>query len=273
MNVLIVDDQPEVVQGMVSGVNWQLLLIDRVFLAYSVKEAKKIFEKETIDILLCDIEMPPTNGFELLRWAQERQPDIASIFLSAHAEFEYAQEAVKLGSFDYILQPAPYEEIEAAVSSAIVKIKKTEKLKQYMRENRQKGEFSAEPEHEASQDRMPVQKAIDYIRSHLDKELSRTEIAEAVFLNPEYLSHVFRKKTGKSLSEFIIAEKMQVAQSLLAQTNTQISSVASQVGYSNFSYFSQVFKKHTGISPMEYRARQQAAKTGFQAETEAAQRL
>lgn len=256
MNVLIVDDQPEVVQGMVSGVNWKLLKIDRVFLAYSVKEAKIIFEKETVDILLCDIEMPPTNGFELLRWVQERQPDIACIFLSAHAEFEYAQEAVKLGSFDYILQPAPYEEIEEAVSSAMGKIQKNEKLQQYLLENEKADNETKLPNR--PEDHMPVQKAIDYIRTHLDRELSRTEIAEAVFLNPEYLSHVFRKKTGKSLSEFIIAEKMQLAQSLLAGTNTQISAVASQVGYSNFSYFSQVFKKFSGVSPMEYRANRQA---------------
>lgn len=207
MNVLIVDDQPEVVQGMVSGVNWKQLGIDRVFLAYSVKEAKGIFENETVDILLCDIEMPPTNGFELLRWIQQRQPEIASIFLSAHAEFEYAQEAVKLGSFDYILQPAPYEEIEEAVSSAIGRVQKNERLARFMVENNQKEEAAESKLPPDSGERMPVQLAIDYIRAHLDRELNRTEIAEAVYLNPEYLSHVFRKKTGKSLSEFIISEK------------------------------------------------------------------
>ena len=115
MNVLIVDDQPEVVESMVTGVNWKKIPVEQVFTAYSVKEAQSVFERERIDVLLCDIEMPPTNGFALLRWAQERFSGVVCIFLSAHAEFEYAQEAVKLGSFDYILQPAPYAEIEAAV--------------------------------------------------------------------------------------------------------------------------------------------------------------
>ena len=114
MNVLIVDDQPEVVESMVTGVNWKKIPVEQVFTAYSVKEAQSVFERERIDVLLCDIEMPPTNGFALLRWAQERFSGVVCIFLSAHAEFEYAQEAVKLGSFDYILQPAPYAEIEAA---------------------------------------------------------------------------------------------------------------------------------------------------------------
>lgn len=118
MNVLIVDDQPEVVESMVTGVNWKKIPVEQVFTAYSVKEAQSVFERERIDVLLCDIEMPPTNGFALLRWAQERFSGVVCIFLSAHAEFEYAQEAVKLGSFDYILQPAPYAEIEAAVERA-----------------------------------------------------------------------------------------------------------------------------------------------------------
>mgnify|MGYP000798381269 CR=1 FL=1 len=110
MNVLIVDDQPEVVESMAAGVNWTRLGAENVFTAYSVKEAQGVFERDRIDILLCDIEMPPTNGFALLRWVQERFSGVVCIFLTAHAEFEYAQEAVKLGSFDYILQPAPYAE-------------------------------------------------------------------------------------------------------------------------------------------------------------------
>ena len=85
MNVLIVDDQPEVVESMVTGVNWKEIPVEQVFTAYSVKEAQSVFERERIDVLLCDIEMPPTNGFALLRWAQERFSGLVCIFLSAHA--------------------------------------------------------------------------------------------------------------------------------------------------------------------------------------------
>ena len=55
-----------------TGVNWKKIPVEQVFTAYSVKEAQSVFERERIDVLLCDIEMPPTNGFALLRWAQER---------------------------------------------------------------------------------------------------------------------------------------------------------------------------------------------------------
>ncbi len=255
MNILIVDDQPEVVSGVISGVNWKHLNIDGVFHAYSVKDAKLVFEEEEIDILLCDIEMPPTDGFALLRWAKERKPDIASIFLSAHAEFSYAQEAVKLGSFDYILQPAPYDEIEAAIANAILRVRESETLKRYYDyEN-----FRGEDDLSQSEDlRSPLQRAMDYIKRNINRDLTRTEIAEAIFLSPEYLSRLFTKETGHSLSDYILTERMRAAQSLLADTNIQVSIIASKVGYTNFSYFSQVFKKHTGLSPLEYRMKKRS---------------
>ena len=50
MNVLIVDDQPEVVESMVTGVNWEKIPVEQVFTAYSVKEAQSVFERERIDV-------------------------------------------------------------------------------------------------------------------------------------------------------------------------------------------------------------------------------
>ena len=52
-----------------------------------------------VDILLCDIEMPGENGLGLLRWVREQEKEIECIFLTCHAKFAYAQEAIILGSF------------------------------------------------------------------------------------------------------------------------------------------------------------------------------
>lgn len=196
MNVLIVDDQPEVVESMVTGVNWEKIPVEQVFTAYSVKEAQSVFERERIDVLLCDIEMPPTNGFALLRWAQERFSGLVCIFLSAHAEFEYAQEAVKLGSFDYILQPAPYAEIEAAVERAAGKVREAENQRRYNAYAKYRGEDESAEKEPDKTEQTPIQRAMTYIRRNIDKDLSRAEIADAIYLNPEYLSRLFKKETG-----------------------------------------------------------------------------
>ena len=258
MNVLIVDDQPEVAESMRSGVNWKNVGVEQVFTAYSVKEAQSVFEQNRIDILLCDIEMPPTNGFVLVRWVQERFSGVVSIFLTAHAEFGYAQEAVKLGSFDYILQPAPYAEIEAAVERAAGKVREAENQRRYNAYVAYRGADDEEHDEEAAH--TPVHRAMDYIRRNIDKDLSRADIAEAIYLNPEYLSRLFKRETGSSLNDYIVTEKMRAAQSLLGDTNIPVSIIASKVGYSNFSYFSQVFKKYTGLSPVEYRTAKRRSK-------------
>lgn len=127
MNVLVVDDQKEVVAGLLEGLHWKGLAIDSVYPAYSAQEARTVFSNYSIDILLCDIEMPQENGLSLLRWVVEYYPQTECIFLTSHAEFVYAQEAISLGSFDYILQPARYEEIESSIRRVQLKLLKSRK--------------------------------------------------------------------------------------------------------------------------------------------------
>ena len=104
MNVLAVDDQINVLNGLMVGVQWKKLGIDQVYKAGNAAEAKRILRACTVDILLSDIEMPGESGLQLLEWVRNEQMDIACIFLTAHADFGYAKTAMRLDSVDYILQ-------------------------------------------------------------------------------------------------------------------------------------------------------------------------
>ncbi|WP_028973695.1 response regulator transcription factor [Spirochaeta cellobiosiphila] len=119
MVTLVVDDQISVVSGIFCGVNWSRIGIHKVYKALNALEARAIICKTKIDILLCDIEMPKESGLDLYRWILEQHLDITCILLTAHADFLYAQKALKLNVFDYLLQPAPYEEIEEVLSRAV----------------------------------------------------------------------------------------------------------------------------------------------------------
>jgi two-component system response regulator YesN len=96
-------------------------------------------------------------------------------------------------------------------------------------------------------------KVCQYIDEHMEEELSREELAASVFLNPAYLSRLFKKETGLSISEYSLKVRMDKAMKLLAETNDKISYVAEQTGYSHFSFFAKMFKKYSGLSPQEYR--------------------
>lgn len=132
MNVLIIDDQPDVVEGIRQGVNWRFLEIEHVFQAYNSEEARRIIEQKEVQVMLCDIEMPNGSGLELFEWVCMHYPDIKCIFLTAHADFSYAQKALKLGGFDYLVQPAPYELIENALQRALLQLKKEKEQRQVL---------------------------------------------------------------------------------------------------------------------------------------------
>lgn len=131
MNVLIIDDQPDVVAGIHSGINWDALSIRQVFCANDIIRAREILSNNSVDIMLCDIEMPLGSGLELYEWVAEHFPEIKCIFLTSHEDFSYAQKALQLGGFDYLIQPAPYSAIEVSIQKAVLQIQKEKKEKFY----------------------------------------------------------------------------------------------------------------------------------------------
>ena len=85
MKILVVDDQPDVVAGILDGVNWRALHVEKAYSALSAAEAKDLLLREKIDILLCDIEMPGESGLSLVAWLQKQGRETKCIFLTAHA--------------------------------------------------------------------------------------------------------------------------------------------------------------------------------------------
>lgn len=524
-SLLIVDDEVHAVKGIEAAIDWETLQITSRYTAHNIRQAKEIYDNHPIDIMLCDIEMPQGSGLELLTWVREHHPKTESVFLTCHADFEYAKQAMQLGSLDYILKPIPYADLEKVIIKAMDKINANSELTQFSRYGqywfqqqpllteqfwldivnqtipsnelairnvaahrnlpyledvhylpvlisiqrwhkslsirdekimefalrnaanesilehgklghliqRGKGRLVAlifveageergaagikavcssyieacnkyfycdlscyvakpVPAYELSamldklsalesdnvaldnkvfmlEDRLPsshalhrpnmsvwvvlledgktdkliseitayldnqiradcldakqfhqfhqdllqmvysifqskgirahqllndsvslelsrqatrsvmdmlvwikhilrksveyakaieetqtvVERVIAYINLHKDRELSREEIASHVFLNPDYLTRIFKKETGLGIAEYMLRERLNVAKDLLLLTEMSISEIASHVGYSNFSHFSRIFKKHTGKNPMDYR--------------------
>lgn len=129
MKLLIVDDIPSVVEGMYVGILWENLGFQEVFTAYNALEAKSVLRRTTIDVMLCDIQMPVESGLELYQWTQHQGMEIRTIFLTSHAEFEYVSRVLKMGGFDYIVQPASYADIYSSVQRAVRDIENDKRRK------------------------------------------------------------------------------------------------------------------------------------------------
>jgi len=106
----------------------------------------------------------------------------------------------------------------------------------------------------------PVQKAIMHIDVNLDSELNLKLLAGIQNMNASYLSALFKKETGQTLTDFINQKRIRQAEQLLAATKLQVQTVAQHCGISDVNYFSKLFKKYTGRTPNEYRKEEQRAR-------------
>ena len=93
-----------------------------------------------------------------------------------------------------------------------------------------------------------------YLRSHLAEDLSLTDVAALFFLNPAYLSRLFKAKTGMTFSDYLAELRISCAKDLLNNTSNSILVIAQSVGYQEANSFSRLFKKHTGVSPQKFRS-------------------
>lgn len=257
MNLLLVNDEELTAETMKSDIPWEKYGIDQVFTAYSAESGRENIENNHIDIMLCDIEMPGENGISLLRWARENKKEIECIFLTCHATFEYAREAIELGCQDYLLIPAKYEKIGATVLKVVKRIRQQQEEKRYQEYGKivfqEKMEQATENCGQKKDARRLVQDMVSYIMKNLsNEELSVNEIADKFYLHPVYINRIFKKEKETSISQFIIGERMKMAADILKTGKIGANAAAEQVGYKSYSNFNITFKKYYGCTPSQF---------------------
>ncbi|MFH0070864.1 response regulator, partial [Peribacillus sp. NPDC056705] len=126
--VLLVDDEELDLEGMRRFIPWSELGMEVKGSVNNALTACEIMEKEAIDILVSDVNMPYMSGLELARMALERKPNIRIIFVSGYQEFSYVQQALSLNAYSYVLKPMNDSEL----ISSLLKVKRDldEEMKQ-----------------------------------------------------------------------------------------------------------------------------------------------
>lgn len=99
----------------------------------------------------------------------------------------------------------------------------------------------------------PVVLCLDYIYENLHKKLSLENLAEITGLSPSYLSRLFRKEVGSTISEYITQKRIETAENMLKYSDYSCVDISNYLCFSSESYFIYVFKKYTGYTPKIYR--------------------
>ncbi len=108
-------------------------------------------------------------------------------------------------------------------------------------------------EHCEHENDLVIEQVNKHIRDNLGGDLSLSKIAETVHFNPSYLSRFYKQTSGQNISDYINAEKYKKARELLNQTPLKVNEIAAKLGFENVSYFISFFKKHSALTPQEFR--------------------
>ena len=404
MRIAIVDDEPKIRRGLhacIEGMRdeWRV-----TGTAEDGESALRLLEREPPDVLLLDMNMPGMDGPALLERVSADYPSVRCIVVSGHAEFHFAQNAMRYGALDYVLKPIQPEKVEEALRKAYESIRRErsreeeqryvegsrrelrEKLLQDllfgaapMREEEARGkaeklelellprfvvftlrvalgssergaetasgllcelkpkaqaaleasgggfalpdgadglalvlrlgakpaedeariaaamrQFASlgrgglelrvgagrpcealtetarsyaeaaavrnaprgeEPPRDESGYSLVVRGAIRYMREHYPRNIKLSDIADSVYVHANYLSELFKKQTGENVIDFLTDVRVEAAKRLIVRNEYKIYMVADSVGFKEPRYFSQVFKKKTGLTPAEYRTK------------------
>lgn len=106
----------------------------------------------------------------------------------------------------------------------------------------------------------PIVACKEYIFTHMYEDIPLQKLSELTRLNRNYLSHLFRKETGMTISQYIQNERVEEAKRLLELTDESLSTIASKLNFYDQTHFSKIFKKHANITPKQYRDRKAADK-------------
>lgn len=129
MKLMLVDDEIYIVRALQKNINWNQIGIDNLFIAFNVEKAQEILEKEEIDIVVTDIEMPRKSGLELLEWMKKRGYEGKVICLTCHDEFEYIQRAMQLHASDYVLKPVDFQKFTEIVEKTVKEAREEKRQK------------------------------------------------------------------------------------------------------------------------------------------------
>jgi signal transduction histidine kinase/AraC-like DNA-binding protein/DNA-binding response OmpR family regulator len=231
--ILIVDDDPqacELYRGMVA----------KGLPGYPIRTASDgitalaAMAEAPPSLVILDLMMPEMDGFEVLDWMRANQ--------------QTRQVPVLI------------------LSGRMLTLEDIKRLERHARATFQSKDILSETETTAAlhrllfdTDTLPphtsalVKRAVAYFQQNYSRNLSREEIAGAIGVSKNYLSHIFRQELGLSPWDYLNRYRIKQAKDLLSHTSDSVTEVALQVGFNNPAYFSRMFHKQIGLSPSAYR--------------------
>ena len=231
-NVLVIDDEPGTLD-MHARIVQEHSSSNRVFKARNGKEALFLMQREIVDLVLLDLQMPEMDGFEVLEamQAQETTRKIPVIVVTGK-----------------VLSEAEIERLNQGVTAVLAKgvFSSEETIEHINRALEQKRRINVEA-------KRLIRSAMLYLHENYAQSISRRDIAKYIGVSEDHMTFCFRQELGITPNLYLQRYRINQAKHMLKETNQSITSIAFNVGFSDSGYFSRIFRRETGISPEKFR--------------------
>lgn len=275
VRIVVIDDQQElcnVLAKRISRLNGSFEIVGK---AYNGRDGLELIRKTRPDTALIDIRMPFLDGMQLMELlSKEEKQRTKCIILTAYSDFQYTQRAIRNGAFDYLLKPLTNSTLEQVM----------ERVVQEMQDRTSKAngigatDFSSATEsplfvldhyaekqlHALILDRHItdelVLSALKVIATEYMHSITLSSLAERMHVSESHLSRVFTKRVGMNFIQFLNTFRIELAKTLMDDTDLKIGSIAKMTGFYNNTYFGRLFRKHMNLSASEYKQKANPAR-------------
>lgn len=199
-------------------------------------DALEVIKAKRPDAILMDIRMPVMDGIELMGRLEEMGCDCPKVVLSGYSDFAYAKQAIEHGCIDYVLKPVTENDLKRAF----------EKVSRALTLRRQ---LNAPMPNPVSR----IAPALSYIEHCYDCQITPHELAALCSFSLAQFYRIFKEEINMTVVGYINQVRMERAKRLLTQRGIRIDEVSYAVGFTDPRYFSRVFTRAVGMTPLEYR--------------------
>jgi len=262
--VMIIDDEETIREGMRSVINWEEHDCCIIGEAEDGDEGVKLITSLKPDIIFTDVRMPGLNGLEMIAQIKEQHHRCIIVILTGFREFEYAQQAIRLGAFRLILKPTNTDELLQTIDDAVAQLKKQNtnqneilnlrtKLKEFYGITQAAKDESANSTETSTNSRYLVAKAIEILKTNYYKDLDLKSVSDQLYISTWHLSKLLKKETGSNFIDILNEIRIEESKKMLLSPQLKVYEIAEKIGYTDVPYFTKLFKKHTGQTPMEFK--------------------
>lgn len=246
--VVVIEDEEAIRKGIIMSIDFSALNCILIGEAGNGVEGIKLIQEKKPDIVITDVTMPLMSGIEMIE--QTLEYNYTSIIISGYDEFSYAKKAIKLGVCDYLMKPIDKEELNNVIQSIVSGFDLSSKISGLLKEKNQIEHIQL-LETLNKEDHL-VDKIMEYIHLHYSEKIFLSDIADVLNYSESLLSKRFRRVTQMTFNEYLNRFRIQKSIEYMKKGTYGLTEISDICGFSDYKYFSTVFKKYTGYTPSQF---------------------